>query len=218
MTTTMPVAGPSRTATRPAGARLVEKYLLPAESVTVALRRHWIALAWPLAIMGLGLMIALALDIALPGSAELARDILWLVWALSLWWLGWAYVNWWSDRFVVTNKRVMLVHGLLRRNADMMPLGKVTDMRYERSVPGRVLGYGCFIMESAGQDQALSRVNFIGEPDWLYREVCALLFTPDAPGTTCQAQAGAGPMRSGGRSWPGYGPDDPEPATVPMDG
>ena len=47
----------------------------------------------------------------------------------------------------------------------MMPLIKVTDMSYNRSVPGRILGYGRFVMESAGQDQALREVNWVPDPD-----------------------------------------------------
>ncbi|MGQ0466827.1 MAG: PH domain-containing protein [Sporichthyaceae bacterium] len=192
-------------ARRPAGSSLVAKYLLPAERVIVSLRLHWFALRIPLAVAGGGLVLALLLDIALPASAALGRDVVWLAWAATLWYFGWHYVNWWSDRFVVTDKRVMWVHGLVNRNADMMPLSKVTDMRYERTVAGRMFGYGSFIMESAGQDQALSRIDHIVEPDWLYREICAQLFTPEA------VSANSGGERRG-RDWPGYGPDDPDPA------
>ncbi len=208
----MSVVAPQR-APRPAGSRLVAKYLLPAERVIVALRLHWLALKVPLAVCGGGLVLAIVLDIALPASAAVARDVLWLAWAASVWYLGWYLLNWWSDRFVVTDKRVMWVHGLLNRNADMMPLAKVTDMRYERTVPGRIFGYGSFIMESAGQDQALSRIDHIVEPDWLYREVCAQLFTPDAVGTQDSGD-GAAPDRRRGRDWPGFGPCDPEPGHV----
>jgi hypothetical protein len=33
-------------------------------------------------------------------------------------------------------------------------------------------------MESAGQNQALSRIDFLPEPDALYRDVSTLLFGP----------------------------------------
>ena len=49
-------------------------------------------------------------------------------------------------------------------------------MTFERSFLGRLLGYGTFILESAGQDQALSRVDHIPYPEQLYLEVCALIF------------------------------------------
>ena len=46
----------------------------------------------------------------------------------------------------------------------MMPLTKVTDMSFKRSFPGRLLGYGEFIVESAGQDQALRNVRIYSVP------------------------------------------------------
>jgi PH (Pleckstrin Homology) domain-containing protein len=190
----------------------VGKYLLPAERVVVAMRRHWVSLATPLLISGGGLLVALIVDIALPQNAGLIRVALWLAWAATVGYLGWHLLNWWSDRFVVTDKRVMLVHGLINRDVDMMPLTKVTDMRYERSLTGRFLGYGDFVMESAGQGRALSRVSHIWEPDWLYREICALLFTP---GQTASVSPATNRRLGGGTSarstWLGYGPSDPDP-------
>ena len=58
----------------------------------------------------------------------------------------------------------------------MMPLTKVTDMSFQRSTLGRILGYGEFILESAGQDQALRVVDHIPYPEQLYLEVCGLIF------------------------------------------
>ncbi len=58
----------------------------------------------------------------------------------------------------------------------MMPLAKVTDMTFQRSFLGRLLGYGKFVRESAGQDQALSTVDHIPYPEQFYLEVCALIF------------------------------------------
>jgi hypothetical protein len=99
------------------------------------------------------------------------------------------------------------------RQVDMMPMGKVTDMRYERSLPGRLLGFGAFILESAGKDQALSRVEFISQPDWLYREICTMLFTPDVMAVApADEDDGSGTGPAVARfSWAGFGPDDPDP-------
>jgi hypothetical protein len=58
----------------------------------------------------------------------------------------------------------------------MMPLKKVTDMSFERSALGRLLGYGKFILESAGQDQALTSVDHVPYPEQLYLEICRLIF------------------------------------------
>ena len=59
---------------------------------------------------------------------------------------------------------------------NMMPLAKVTDMSFQRSAMGRLLGYGEFIVESAGQNQALRNVDRLPYPEQLYLEVCGLIF------------------------------------------
>jgi hypothetical protein len=42
----------------------------------------------------------------------------------------------------------------------MMPLTKVTDLTFQRTLGGRILGYGTVIAESAGQNQAFERINY----------------------------------------------------------
>ena len=78
-------------------------------------------------------------------------------------------------------KRVMLIEGIVTRKVAMMPLARVTDMAYQQSPLGRVLNYGTFVLESAGQDQALSTIEFVPDPDILYRRINEVLFSPAAP-------------------------------------
>jgi hypothetical protein len=47
---------------------------------------------------------------------------------------------------------------------NMMLLTKVTDTSFQWSVLGRILGYGEFIVESAGQDQAVRNVDHLPYP------------------------------------------------------
>jgi hypothetical protein len=63
----------------------------------------------------------------------------------------------------------------------MMPLAKVTDMSFQRSISGRMLGYGEFVLESAGQDQAFRVVNYLPYPEQLYLEVCSMIFPNSDP-------------------------------------
>ena len=96
--------------------------------------------------------------------------------------------DWAVNYFVVTSQRLILARGVIVRKVGMLPLGKVTDMSFQRTTIGRILGYGEFIVESAGQDQALRNVKFIPYPEQLYLEVCGLIFkekevpTPGPPG------------------------------------
>ena len=64
----------------------------------------------------------------------------------------------------------------------MMPLNKVTDMSFQRTFFGRLFGYGEFIIESAGQDQALRNIPYIPYPEQRYLAVCDLLFPGEDEG------------------------------------
>jgi hypothetical protein len=56
-----------------------------------------------------------------------------------------------------------------------MPLGKVTDLTYQRGPLARLFNYGELILESAGQKQALESISFIPRPDEFYRDFTEML-------------------------------------------
>jgi hypothetical protein len=51
----------------------------------------------------------------------------------------------------------------------------VTDLKYVRSLAGRILNYGELVLESAGQQQAISTIDHLANPDEFYRDVTTLL-------------------------------------------
>ncbi|MCI0689477.1 MAG: PH domain-containing protein [Sporichthyaceae bacterium] len=153
----------------------VNKLLAPSERVVIEVRRHWAQQFWAGVLVFGSLILTMLIDTVMP-LVPLVRDVLWIAWfAVLVYWL-WRLVEWSMDWFVITDRRFMLANGVLNRQVGMMPLSKVTDMRYERTLLGRVLGYGKFVLESAGQDQALSTIDYLPEPDDLYVQVCELLF------------------------------------------
>jgi hypothetical protein len=68
------------------------------------------------------------------------------------------------------------VTGVFTRNVAMLPLSKLTDMDYKRTIPGYLLGYGSFRLETAGQNQAVELLRKIPEPGGTYRHVQNLIF------------------------------------------
>jgi uncharacterized membrane protein YdbT with pleckstrin-like domain len=160
----------------------VEKYLLPHEQQVITVRKHPAVLLAPVAWAVLGLILAAVLSDTLFRHQSTLLLIVWLVWGLVFLRFLWAAFNWAVDYFIVTSHRFILTSGVFNRRVAMMPLAKVTDMTFQRSFPGRLFGYGTFVLESAGQDQALSRVDFIPYPEQLYLEVCDLLFPSKDPG------------------------------------
>lgn len=157
-----------------------QRYLLPTERGVIETRRHWAILIKPIMQTLVVAAIALGLSYALP-YIEWVQTVAWWLVILAFLRLSWVFADWYVERLVITNKRFLLSTGLVTRKVAIMPLTKVTDMTYQRSVLGQMLGYGVFIVESAGQDQALSRIDYLPHPDELYQRVSSMLFGEMAP-------------------------------------
>jgi uncharacterized membrane protein YdbT with pleckstrin-like domain len=158
----------------------VYRVLLPHERRVITVRFHPAVLIRPVAetLGGLALAGLLSTIARLDNTVLL---VIWLAWLILVIRLLFRIYAWLEDYFVVTSARLLLATGVFKKSVNMMPLTKVTDMRFERSATGRLLGYGTFIVESAGQDQALRNINHLPYPEQLYIEVCGLIFKdPDA--------------------------------------
>ena len=158
------------------GPAAVSRYLLPNERQMATVRMH------PAKLLGVGsqtlggLLIAGLLSVTLVHGNHVILAVIWIAWAALLIRLIWKAIGWAVDYFVITSERLLLTTGLLTRKVSMMPLSKVTDMSFQRSFGGRLLGYGELIVESAGQNQALDRVPYMPYPEQLYLLVCGILF------------------------------------------
>ncbi len=156
----------------------INKYLLPREVQVATVRQHPAVLIPASALALAGLLIAGLLTATV--ARGLMSALIWLVWAYLALRLVWKICNWSVDYFVVTTERLLLATGFLTRKVAMMPLSKVQDMSFRRTFPGRLLGYGEFIVESASQDQALRNIEYIPYPEQLYLLVCGMLFPTSA--------------------------------------
>jgi len=153
------------------------RYLSHDERVVLQARRHFVNLLGP----GTTALIAVTVAGTIGWITTPTAGTAWLDTAVGVVALafaarfGWKVWQWWVDRIVVTDQRIMEVSGVLTRKVASMPLTRVTDMTYRRSIGGRILGYGDLIVESAGQDQALSRITHLPDPDHFYRTMTALV-------------------------------------------
>jgi hypothetical protein len=157
---------------------VISKYLLPREVQVATVRQHPAFLIPASALTLAGLLLAGILSATIVHG--IPAVVMWVAWLVLLLRLVWKVMNWSVDYFVVTSERLLLTRGFLTRRVNMMPLTKVTDMSFKRSFAGRLLGYGEFIVESAGQDQALRNVEFIPYPEQLYLLICGMLFPSSA--------------------------------------
>jgi membrane protein YdbS with pleckstrin-like domain len=156
----------------------VYRVLLPNERRVITVRFHPAILIRPVAeaLGGFALAGLISTIVHLDSTVLL---VVWLLWLILVFRLLFKIYEWLEDYFVVTSVRLLTSGGVFRKSVRMMPLTKVTDMRFERSPIGRLLGYGTFIVESAGQDQALRVIDHLPYPEQLYIEVCGLMFNKD---------------------------------------
>jgi membrane protein YdbS with pleckstrin-like domain len=155
----------------------LDRYLTSAEKIVFRTRLHWIRITGPWVLFFVALLLLGILDNQLPPETGI-RDVVVIGLVLILLRALWRTFQWYREWFVGTDRRLMLTLGILTRKVAMIPLSKVTDMRYDRPPVGQILGYGSFVLESAGQDQAFRVVEYVPHPDLLYRRISEELFTP----------------------------------------
>ena len=160
---------------------VVQKYLFPTEKFRGEWKRHWIQLGREIAV-GLIATLIMGYGTGFMAKHNISSGVTIIIglWLIVMVWICWRIGDWWFDRFILTNKRVMLVNGIVTRKVAMMPLLRVTDMKYVQSPLGRMLNYGSFELESAGQEQALRKVDNLPNPNELYLRIVEEMYEPEA--------------------------------------
>ncbi|ASU79752.1 hypothetical protein CDG81_17445 [Actinopolyspora erythraea] len=153
-----------------------DEYLLETERRVIRVRRHWACLVWDIFEAAGFLAGFMMISYLFPGENWLLQNILWYAGLFVLLRFVYQVLDWYVERIVVTDKRFMITEGILVTSVQMMPVTKVTDLTYSRSVPGRLFGYGTLIVESAGQIQALNRIEYLPNPEEVFDAISSLVF------------------------------------------
>jgi hypothetical protein len=154
----------------------VDRYLLPHERRYVSVRQHPALLIVPSLLALAGLLTASILTIAvLPDNTALILAV-WaacLILILRAIWMG---ANWAVGFLVITGDRILLVTGFPSRRVAIIPIAVINDVSFTRSIGGRLLGYGTFLIESRAPDQILQKLDYIANPEQLYLELAGMIF------------------------------------------
>lgn len=143
--------------------RRVTRNLSKDEKLIWETREHPIAL-WK---WWIGLVVLQGLTaVAMIGASSKAAAILWLIGMVVI---GYKILLWDVDRLCITNQRIFTVTGIFSVSIRTMPMKKMTDVTTHFSAVSNILAwlriikiqYATLIVESAGQDQALSRIKFV---------------------------------------------------------
>ena len=153
------------------------RYLPTGEAIVLEVRRHWASLLGP-ALKTSGIVLA-CLAVGFLTSPDKGTDpvdtVASWIGAAAIGFMIFRIIEWRIDRLVVTEHRIVEVSGIITRRVSSLPIGKVTDMTYRRSPLARLFGYGELVLESAGQNQALDRIDYLPHPDDFYRSVTYLV-------------------------------------------
>jgi uncharacterized membrane protein YdbT with pleckstrin-like domain len=155
--------------------REIDEYLLPTERRVIRVRQHWAVMMNHVSSTALFLLALVIGERLLPDSV-LIDNLAWYLALVAVLRFTVLTILWWIERIVITDKRVMLAQGIITHNVGMMPLGKVTDLTFQRTLGGRMFGYGTIVVESAGQIQALNRIDYLPRPEEIYEALSELVF------------------------------------------
>jgi uncharacterized membrane protein YdbT with pleckstrin-like domain len=157
----------------PADPAAVSKYLLVHEHQVITVRQHEARLLPSLTVAVGGLLAAEAVN----GIASGVKWARFVVWVLAGFLVARAIVDvlaWYVRYIVITDKRLILISGILSRKVIALPLQALRNLGFTRSTGGQVLGYGTFSVELDGQARAV--IDYIPYPEQLYLEVHHLLY------------------------------------------
>lgn len=118
----------------------VNKSLIPGEEVIYRTRISLVVFTWPI-LVGLVALGVLLLGYRVPAA---------VVFVVALLLFLPKYVAFVTSEFAVTNKRLIVKVGVLRRRIVELQLSKVEAIAVDQSLLGRMLGYGNIVVTGTG--------------------------------------------------------------------
>jgi uncharacterized membrane protein YdbT with pleckstrin-like domain len=144
--------------------RYADRLLSTGEEVVMRTRQHWLALlleARTAIVLFIAALVLLFLSQYITGTF---RDALGYVViaaiVISLLWLALTYVTWYSEDYLITNRRVLKVEGILNKRSADSSLEKINDAVLEQNLIGRMLNYGDLDILTAA-DVAVDRYRML---------------------------------------------------------
>ena len=120
----------------------IENNLMNGESVVYRTNLHWIVFLWPI------IWFVVAIIFFSGGDDAAAVGSLFIVLAI-LTGID-SFINFKTSEFGITNKRVIVKVGFIRRNSIEVLLNKIEGIQVNQGILGRILGFGSIIVSGTG--------------------------------------------------------------------
>ena len=134
------------------------KLLGESEEIAFEMRPHWRSLIVP-AVVLIGTVALTTYLLTILDSAGAQGILRWVVIVAALVMLvGWSirpFLNWLTTEYVFTNRRVIVRTGLVKRIGRDMPLARVNNVTFEKTLTERILNCGTLSIQSAAEQGSL---------------------------------------------------------------
>jgi hypothetical protein len=146
-----------------------DSLLATGERVLHRERQHWLVLVWGARLPIVGMILGLVLLILSSAVSGLLNQVVFWVGAVlflgGLAFLVWATMRYLNQEYVLTNRRVIEVQGVVNKRSTDSSLEKINDAILTQSIFGRMLGFGdleVLTASEAGIERFQMIVNPIG--------------------------------------------------------
>jgi Bacterial PH domain/Short C-terminal domain len=155
--------------------RYADRLLSQGEEVILRTRQHWLALLLeartPILLFIAGLVLLLVVSQFFTGTvqtvvgyAAFAAIVIGLLSLVKI------YLTWYSEDYLVTNRRVLKVEGIINKRSADSSLEKINDAVLEQNLLGRLLNYGDLDILTAA-DVAVDRYRMLNRAAEFKREM-----------------------------------------------
>ncbi|QGN35220.1 PH domain-containing protein [Microlunatus sp. Gsoil 973] len=137
---------------------LPRKLLGEGEHVEVHVRTHAKRLIGP-AVLLILLAAAVGFGCALvpPDGTPIGQYVVIIVGlVLFCWWCLVPFLRWRTTTYSITNRRLITRTGILNKTGKDLPLIRINDVSYDRSLLDRMLGCGTLNIQTAGENSTIS--------------------------------------------------------------
>jgi uncharacterized membrane protein YdbT with pleckstrin-like domain len=120
----------------------IEKNLMTGESIMYRAKLHWIVFLWPI------ICFVVAVSFFARGGNATGIGVPFILLAIIMG-IG-SRIKYSTSEFGITNKRVIVKVGFIRRNSLEVLLSKVEGIQVNQGILGRILDYGSIVVSGTG--------------------------------------------------------------------
>lgn len=174
----------------------LENILGKNEEIVFKTRRHWFVIARNVILSVLLSLLVIVIVIALLEPTNQLSSIGLLMLVLTLGFLLVTCLRWWNEQYIVTNRRIVQIDGVLNKHVIDSSLEKVNDVVLNQSYLGRLLDYGNLEILTASE-VGINKLKKLSGPIRFKKHMLdakeALSMNEDFPGRSADQSGNAAP-------------------------